>query len=215
MSNNEQIKQVIDNNLNVIYPTTIADAIKMYDEYGNLTTLQAVIDAIGPISGTASGVVVADTAGYYSSGNVEGVLTELGFMLLNSAPANHSHNTLYNTKEEITNLFSTLNLTAASVENIPSGSITSENIQAALSELDTKKVSKAGDTINGNLTVVGIHSVSNGTAATQISQTSTGLVLTNSAIYGGAYRLPRIYVQTGSTAPATMQDGDILMIYTE
>lgn len=211
---NEQIKQVIDADLDIIYPITIADAIKMYDEFGNLTTLQAVIDAIGPVSGSAGAVTLLDIAGNFTSVNVEGALAELAFLMNNKASSIHDHNTLYNTKEEITTLFAAINLTASAIANIPSGAVTSSNLQAAIIELDNKKVAKAGDTINGNLTVVGIHSVSNGTVATQLSQSSTGLVLTNAALYGGAYRLPRVYTQTGSTAPATMQDGDILMIYT-
>lgn len=62
-------------------------------------------------------------------------------------------------------------------------------------------------------TVTGSIIVSNSTQSTTISQSSTGLQF-NSTEYGGAYRLPRIYTQTTETPPSTMQDGDLLFVYT-
>lgn len=45
--------------------------------------------------------------------------------------------------------------TASQVTNVPSGNISSTQVQAALNELDTEKVSKSGDSMTGNLTTTG------------------------------------------------------------
>ena len=43
----------------------------------------------------------------------------------------------------------------AGISNTPSGNIPATNVQAAINELDSEKVSKTGDTISGNLNVTG------------------------------------------------------------
>jgi hypothetical protein len=48
-----------------------------------------------------------------------------------------------------------LSLPASSVVNTPAGNISSTDIQAAVNELDTEKVAKAGDTMTGALTATG------------------------------------------------------------
>ena len=46
-------------------------------------------------------------------------------------------------------------LGGAGISNTPSGNIQATNVQAAINELDSEKVSKTGDTISGNLNVAG------------------------------------------------------------
>ena len=67
--------------------------------------------------------------------------------------------------------------------------------------------------ITGNHYVTGNIKVTGNSQSTELIQGTTGLTL-NSTLYGGNYRLPRIYAQTSETAPGTMQDGDILFVYT-
>lgn len=167
--NNKLIKQVIDSNADVVYPRTVADAIIMEDEHGDPTTLQAVLDAIGPVSGSASAVAIIDTNGFYIGTSVEAALQEIGFAITNKAAAIHNHNTEYYTKTEIDTIINSLDITANQV----------------------------------NLT--------NGVNSTDIVQGSTGVIF-DSVLYGGQYRIPRVYVQDNTTMPVSMQNGDLLLV---
>lgn len=167
--NNKLIKQVISSNSDIVYPRTVADAILMTDNEGNPTTLQDVLDNIGPISGSANAVAIVDAGGYFIGSTVETALQEVGFALVSKAPITHNHNTLYYTKQEVNDIISALDITANQV----------------------------------NLT--------NGINSTDITQGDTGVIF-DSILYGGAYRLPRIYVQETTTMPETMQNGDLLLV---
>lgn len=100
----------------------------------------------------------------------------------------------------------------------------SENITVSLNKLDielqdvndiiTDAILLNDGILNNNLSMVGDLIISNGTQSTEISTISNGVQLNNTA-YGGEYRIPRIYVQTSNIAPGTMQDGDLIFVYTE
>lgn len=67
--------------------------------------------------------------------------------------------------------------------------------------------------LTGNQYITGNLKITGNSQSTEFIQGATGLTL-NSTLYGGNYRLPRIYAQTSETAPGTMKDGDILFVYT-
>lgn len=217
----EYVKTTVDLFGNIVNPRTDARGITMLDEFGHRITMQEFLDNMGPISGSAGAVQIVDSSNYYTATNVELALKEIGLKLLNTSPTSHTHSTLYYSKAEVDaivnsleDIFAGTEFAAHAITNLPQGNISATTVQGALNELDNEKVSKSGDTINGNLTIAGITSISNGTISTQLAQTTTGVTLTNAAIYGGTYRLPRFYIQTSSTAPGTMQEGDVLLIYT-
>lgn len=95
-------------------------------------------------------------------------------------------------------------LTAINVTSTPAGNIASSNVQAALNELDTKKVAKAGDTMTGFLTLNGLptsplHACTKSYAdkfgTTVISQPST---LATWTIVHGLNRYPEVHVKNSA-----------------
>ena len=77
-------------------------------------------------------------------------------------------------------------LGGAGISNTPSGNIAATTVQEAINELDTEKVSKAGDNITGNLNVSGLilstggtigYSTGAGGTVTQATSKTTGVAI--------------------------------------
>lgn len=73
-------------------------------------------------------------------------------------------------------------LTAASVVNVPAGTISATNVQAAINELDTEKVAKAGDAMTGSLSITS----GSGSVLTVTSTSGATLDVTADGVVGNS-----------------------------
>jgi len=73
--------------------------------------------------------------------------------------------------------------TASSIVNTPSGNISSTTVQAAINELDTEKVAKAGDTMTGDLRTTDSVKTRSSTLTRNASGFVTSKVMTGGSTY--------------------------------
>lgn len=193
------IKTLLDNDGNQILPRTRSTAITMSD---GVTMLDDAIANVSAPDLTGANIDIVDSGNYYTGTDAETVLQEVG------ADIAAIENTLAN-----------LSADASDIVVTPVNNISSTNVQDALAELDGEKMGLNGGAIVGDVNITGNNyvtgniKVTGNSQSTEFIQGTTGLTL-NSSLYGGSYRLPRVYVQTSETAPGTMQDGDLLFVYT-
>jgi hypothetical protein len=138
--------------------TATAPATNDVLQWNGTAWVAAAVAAGGPVAASA---VTSVPAGTLAATNVQAALNELdtekaplaspaftGTPTATTAAANDNSTRIATTAFVQAELGG---LTAADIANVAAGGIAAVNVQAALNELDTEKVSKAGDTMTGPL----------------------------------------------------------------
>lgn len=227
-------KALQDTTGNTVYPITTADVVLMGE------SLPSVFSQIQIIQNDIQNIEIGQNQEVI---NARGGYTELNLRLnafdITIGARGYLEQNYISNSESITNSFNKLDIALKDIADIASINTINTNANAqSITNLQNTDITLSGRigslsyseenyiTNNESLTssvnkldmalanLGTTLTISNGTYNTTITQGTTGLNL-NSSLYGGDYRLPRMYVQTSETPPASMQNGDILLVYTE